>query len=42
MSPAFAAAAQEPDRARFVSAGRYALRGVEAPQHLYTLDRSIG
>ena len=42
MSSAFAAAAQESDPARLVSAGRYALRGVEAPQHLYTLDRGIG
>lgn len=41
MSSTFAAAAREADRARFVSAGRYALRGVEAPQHLYTLDRGI-
>jgi len=41
ISPAFAAAARETDRARLVSAGRYALRGVAAPQHLYTLDRGI-
>lgn len=42
VSSAFAAAARAADRARLVSAGRYALRGVAVPQHLYTLDRGIG
>jgi adenylate cyclase len=28
----------EPDRAELVSVGRYALRGVERPQHLFTRD----
>jgi adenylate cyclase len=36
LSPAFVAAAD--DRARFVSVGRYALRGVGRPQELFTLD----
>jgi adenylate cyclase len=40
LSPAFAAAACEEDRARFVSVGRYALRGVARPQELFTLDRT--
>ena len=38
VSAAFAAAAAEPDRARLVSVGRYALRGVERPQELFTID----
>ncbi|MFZ1429844.1 MAG: adenylate/guanylate cyclase domain-containing protein [Geminicoccaceae bacterium] len=38
LSSAFAAAATEADRARLVSVGRYALRGVGKPQELYTLD----
>ena len=38
LSPAFAAAAHEEDRARLVSVGRYALRGVGRPQELYTLE----
>jgi adenylate cyclase len=37
LSSAFAAAAGE-SRARLVSVGRYALRGVRRPQELYTLD----
>lgn len=38
VSESFAAAAG-PDRARLVSLGRYALRGVARPQELFTLDR---
>jgi adenylate cyclase len=37
LSPAFAEAAG-PGRRRLVSVGRYALRGVQRPQELYTLD----
>ena len=37
LSPAFAAAAGD-SRQRLVSVGRYALRGVQRPQELYTLD----
>ena len=37
LSPAFAKAAHEEDRARLVSVGRFALRGVGRPQELYTL-----
>jgi adenylate cyclase len=37
LSAAFAAAAGE-GRRRLVSVGRYALRGVQRPQELYTLD----
>jgi adenylate cyclase len=37
-SSAFAAAALEEDRARLVSVGRYALRGVARAQELFTLD----
>jgi adenylate cyclase len=37
LSPAFADAAG-PGRRRLVSVGRYALRGVQRPQELYTLD----
>jgi adenylate cyclase len=40
VSSAFAAAALESDRARLVSVGRYALRGVARPQELYTLDNA--
>jgi adenylate cyclase len=36
-SSAFAAAALDEDRARLVSVGRYALRGVARPQELFTL-----
>ncbi|HTZ35449.1 MAG TPA: adenylate/guanylate cyclase domain-containing protein [Stellaceae bacterium] len=38
VSEAFAAASAEPDRAVLVSVGRYALRGVARPQHLFTRD----
>jgi adenylate cyclase len=38
-SSAFTEAALNEDRARFVSVGRYALRGVIEPQQLFTLDR---
>jgi adenylate cyclase len=38
VSSAFAAAARPEDRARLVSVGRYALRGVARPQELFTLD----
>ena len=38
LSSAFAAAATAEDRARLVSVGRYALRGVGQPQELYTLE----
>jgi adenylate cyclase len=38
MSSAFRAAAAAADRARLVSVGRYALRGVERAQELFTLD----
>lgn len=40
LSAAFAAAAAEEDRARCVSVGRYALRGVERPQELFTLEHA--
>ncbi len=38
VSAAFAASAAAPDRARLVSVGRYALRGVDRPQELFTID----
>jgi adenylate cyclase len=38
VSEAFAAAMTERERAQLVSAGRYALRGVDRPQHLFTRD----
>ena len=38
ISSAFASAASDADRERFVSVGRYALRGVQRPQELFTLD----
>jgi len=38
VSAAFAEAMAEPERQRLVSVGRYALRGVEQPQHLFTRD----
>jgi adenylate cyclase len=38
LSQAFAAAISGPERGRLVSVGRYALRGVERPQELFTLD----
>jgi len=39
LSSAFRAAAYPEDQARLVSVGRYALRGIERPQELFTLDR---
>ena len=39
VSSAFASMALPEDRARLVSVGRYALRGVEKPQDLFTLER---
>jgi adenylate cyclase len=41
VSSAFRAAAGEAARARLVSVGRYALRGVARPQELYTLDPGV-
>lgn len=41
MSSAFRDALGDPED-RLVSVGRYALRGVGRPQHLYTLDRGAG
>ncbi|HEX2136069.1 MAG TPA: adenylate/guanylate cyclase domain-containing protein [Microvirga sp.] len=41
MSSAFAAASPPEDRARLVSVGRYALRGVERAQELFTLERGL-
>jgi adenylate cyclase len=41
-SAAFAAATPAADRARLVSVGRYALRGVARPQELFTLDPDAG
>jgi adenylate cyclase len=38
VSPTFAAAARPEDRARLVSVGRYALRGVAQSQELFTLE----
>lgn len=38
ISEAFAEAMTEPERTELVSVGRYALRGVERPQHLFTRD----
>ena len=40
LSSAFAEAAGE-SRRRLVSVGRYALRGVQRPQELYTLDPEV-
>jgi adenylate cyclase len=40
VSEVFAEALRQPERDRLVSVGRFALRGVDRPQHLYTLDRS--
>ena len=42
VSSAFHAALPAPDRARLVSVGRYALRGVRRAQELYTLDVDPG
>jgi adenylate cyclase len=41
ISDAFAAATPEPERARLVSVGRYALRGVGRAQELFTLDPGL-
>jgi adenylate cyclase len=38
VSEAFAEASEEAERARLVSVGRYALRGVERAQELFTID----
>ena len=38
LSPALAQAVATPERGRLVSVGRFALRGVERPQELFTLD----
>lgn len=40
-SEEFVAVLADVDRARFVSAGRFALRGVRRPQELFTLDPDI-
>jgi len=42
VSEAFADATTATESARLVSVGRYALRGVERPQELFTLDRQLG
>ncbi|HZH50661.1 MAG TPA: adenylate/guanylate cyclase domain-containing protein [Microvirga sp.] len=41
MSSAFFSAASKADREHLVSVGRYALRGVNRPQELFTLDPSM-
>ena len=41
LSAEFVAATPEPERSRFVSVGRYALRGVGRAQELFTLDPSL-
>jgi adenylate cyclase len=41
-STEFNAASRSADRSRLVSVGRYALRGVERPQELFTIDRFQG
>ena len=41
VSEAFAAAAPAAERARLVSVGRFALRGVGRAQDLYTLDPAL-
>ncbi len=41
VSPMVVQALPEKDRRRFVSLGRYALRGVARPQELFTLDRTV-
>jgi adenylate cyclase len=41
MSAAFCEAASAVDRRRFVSVGRYALRGVERSQELFTVDTGL-
>jgi adenylate cyclase len=40
VSEAFRASTHDTERSRLVSVGRYALRGVERPQELFTLDTS--
>ncbi len=40
LSTAFAEAAGEAQRQRLISVGRFALRGVQRPQELFTLDRA--
>ncbi len=42
VSEAFVGAMAEPERDRLVSVGRFALRGVDRPQHLFTLDPTAG
>jgi adenylate cyclase len=42
LSQAFVAAADPEDRGRFVSVGRYALRGVGRAQELFTLEQADG
>jgi adenylate cyclase len=42
ISSAFRSEALEGDRSRLVSVGRYALKGVERPQELFTLDGGLG
>jgi adenylate cyclase len=39
LSAAFVAAARPADRHRLISVGRYALRGIEEAQELYTLEK---
>ena len=39
ISSTFAASSRPEDRARFVGVGRYALRGVQRAQELFTLER---
>ncbi len=41
VSSAFHAAASQEDRDRLVSVGRYALRGVNRPQELFTLESAV-
>jgi adenylate cyclase len=40
-SQEFVGALPEFERAKFVSAGRFALRGVRRPQELFTLDPDV-
>jgi adenylate cyclase len=42
ISSAFAAAASEPDRTRLVSVGRFALKGIQRPRELFTLEPDDG
>ncbi len=41
VSPAFAQALPATERAKLVSVGRYALRGVGRAQELFTLDSAV-